>query len=125
MGELPLWHKQQFGIGAVTLPVRWKNRCLPRYVVSRTIFDFHHRKAIAIAPSAAERGRGRANAGLDIIASYARNCGKQQRLDAIGSALSKDDPVLCAIRENIRETDGVYASAVTGTNGAKEIDCYV
>ncbi len=107
------------------LPVRWKNHWLPREVVSRPIFDFHHRKAIANAPSAVEHDRRRANAGLDIIASYARNCGKQHWLEVTGIAISKDDPVSCAIRENIRETGGVYASAVTGPNGAKEIDCYV
>ncbi|MBB3566028.1 hypothetical protein [Rhizobium sp. BK491] len=125
MGELPLWHKQKSGIGAMMLPTRGKNRCLPREIVNRTIFDFHYRKTIADAALAAGRDRDRTNAGLDIIASYARKCGKQHRLDATGAALSKGDPVSCAIRENIRETDGVCASAVTGPNGAKEIDCYV
>jgi len=107
------------------LPTQPKTRCLPRKVVSRPIFGLHHRKANEGAASMVGCDSGRANAGLDIIASYARNCGKQHRLDAIGNAFSKDDPVSCAVRENIREAGGDYASAVTGPNGAKEIDCYV
>lgn len=106
-------------------PMQPKIRCLPGEVVSPPISRLHHRKANESAPSMVGCDSGRTNAGLDIIASYARNCGKQHRLDATGTAFSKDDPVSCAIRENIREADGVYASAVTGPNGAKEIDCYV
>lgn len=125
MGELPLWHKQQSGFGAVVLPTQRKSLCLPREAVSLTMFDPTHRKADENAASAAGYDNGRPNAGLDIIASYARNCGKQPRLTAMGSVLFKDDPVSCAIRENIRETGGAHGNAVTGPNGAKEIDCYV
>ncbi|MFT4002564.1 MAG: hypothetical protein QM684_20195 [Rhizobium sp.] len=125
MGELPLWHKQQSGIGATALPTQRKSLCLPRKVVSLTMFDLTHRKADENAASAAGYDNGRTNAGLDIIASYARNCGKQPRLNAMGNILSKDDPVSCAIRENIRESGGAHPNAVAGPNGAKEIDCYV
>lgn len=106
-------------------PTQPKTRCLPREIVRRPIFGLRHRKANESVPLMVGSDSGRTNAGLDIIASYARNCGKQHRLDVTGTAFSKDDPVSCAIRENIREADGVYASAATGPNGAKEIDCYV
>ncbi len=107
------------------LPVRGKSRCLSREVVSRPIFDLRHRKANEGAPSMMGCDNGRTNAGLDIIASYARNCGKQRRLDAAGTVHSKGGPVSCAIRENIREAGGVCENAVADPNGAKEIDCYV
>ncbi|WP_188112702.1 hypothetical protein [Rhizobium tropici] len=125
MGELPLWHKQQSGIGAVMLPMQEKSLCPPREALSLTTVDLTPRQANESAGSAMGYDNGRTNAGLDIIASYARNCGKQPRLNAMGTVFAKDDPVSCAIRENIRESDGVHASAVTGPNGAKEIDCYV
>lgn len=107
------------------LPVQRKSLCLPREVVSLTMLDLTHWKSDENAALAAGYDNGCTNAGLDIIASYARNCGKQHRLNATGIILATDDPVSCAIRENIRECDGVQANAVAGPNGAKEIDCYV
>lgn len=125
MGELPLWHKQQSGIGAVMLPTQRKSLCMPRKLVDLTMFDLAHWNSNESAASAVRYDNGHANAGLDIIASYARNCGKQLRLNATGAILSKDDPVSCAIRENIRESGGACTNAVADPNGAKEIDCYV
>ncbi|NLS16138.1 hypothetical protein HGP16_06140 [Rhizobium sp. P40RR-XXII] len=109
----------------MTLPMQGKSLCPPREGVSLTTFDVTPRQANGSAGSVMGYDNGRTNAGLDIIASYARNCGKQPRLNAMGTVFAKDDSVSCAIRENIRESDGVHASAVIGPNGAKEIDCYV
>lgn len=107
------------------LPMQGESLCLPREVVDLTMSNLTHWNSNENAGSAVRYDNGRANAGLDIIASYARNCGKQPRLNATGTVLSKDDPVSCAIRENIRESGGACTNAVTGPNGAKEIDCYV
>ena len=107
------------------LPRRRKSLCLPGETLSPTMFDLIYRKADKSAASAVGRDNSRTNAGFDIIAGYARNCGKQSRLNATELFLSGDEQVSCAIRENIRESDGVYANAVTDANGAKEIDCYV
>jgi hypothetical protein len=107
------------------LPTQRKSLCVPREVANSRRFAFIRRNANESASFMARCDNGRTNAGLDIIAGYGRNCGKQSRPDATGAVLSKDDPVSCAIRENIRKSDGVYANAVTDPNGAKEIDCYV
>ncbi|MFS8046984.1 hypothetical protein [Rhizobium sp. BR 314] len=125
MGELPLWHKQKSGIGAAGLPVRLENLCLSREVVNPAMLDLTLRDAHESDGSVVRYDIGRSNAGLDTIASYARNCGKRLRLSVTGSLLSGSASVSCAIRENIRETDGGDAIAVMGPNGAKEIDCYV
>lgn len=125
MGELPLWHKQKIGIGAAALPMRWKSLCLPRETAGPAVFDFMDRDANMSAALAVAYANSRTNAGLDIIAGYARNCGKQLSLNAAGPFFSEADPVSCAIRDNIRKSDGVYANAMADANGAKEIDCYV
>ncbi len=107
------------------LPMQRKSLCMPGKVVDLTMSDIAHWNSNESAASAVRCDNGHANAGLDIIASYARNCGKQLRLSATGAVLSKDDSVSCAIRENIRESGGAFTNAVAGPNGAKEIDCYV
>ena len=106
-------------------PMQRKSPCLPKEAVGRAIFDLIYRKADKSAPSAVSRGSGRTHAGFDIIAGYARNCGRRLRLNATKTFLPGDDPVLCAIRENIRKAVGVHANAAADANGAKEIDCYV
>ena len=106
-------------------PMQRKSLCLPREVIGRTIFDLAYWNANGSVSSAVRRGSGRTHAGFDIIAGYARNCGKRLRLNAAETFLPGDDPVLCAIRENIREAFGVHVDASADANGAKEIDCYV
>ncbi|MGV1757767.1 hypothetical protein ACQZ6F_16740 [Rhizobium sp. A22-96] len=125
MGELPLWHKQEIRIGAAALPMQRKSLCLSGEVAGLVMFDFNYRKADMGAVLVKPCADNRTNAGLDIIASYARNCGKQPSLNAAGTFFLEGHPVLCAIRENIRKSDGVYANAAADADGAKEIDCYV
>jgi len=125
MGELPLWHEQQSGIGAAALPKQPGIRCLPGNAAHRTMFAIIRGKMSGNAVPAAGYDNDRRNAGLDIIAGYGRKCGKRHRFNAAGIFLAGDFAVSCMVRENIRRSDDVYGIAVADADGAKEIDCYV